>query len=208
MPEVSITQLKNVGDQTVALEIETPTDFDAYPGQFVLIRATIDGEEETSYYTISSPDVEGAFETTVAVTPDGTLGPWLAERAEGDTITIEGPFGNVQYTGEESTIVFAGGPGIGPAVGIGERALQSDREATIVYGGSNPPHADRLDTLQEDGATVAVTNDLHAAAADIELSDAEIYVFGFETFVEEAGKALSASGFDTGKVEIENFGSE
>lgn len=208
MPDMTISRLEEVGEKTIALELEIPSDFKAFPGQFVLVKALIDGEEETGYYTISSPEVEETFETTVAVDPNGTLGPWLAERTVGNTITVEGPFGNIQYTGDEDVLVFAGGPGIGPAVGIGERAQQEGKNATIVYGGSNPPHAERLAALGEGEATVVLSTDLSAAIEDIEISTETVYVFGFEDFVEEVGKALSESSIDISNVEIENFGSE
>ncbi|WP_137290491.1 FAD-binding oxidoreductase [Natronorubrum halophilum] len=208
MPELRITRLEDVGDQTAAIEVEAPTDFEAYPGQFVLVRATINGEEETGYYTISSPDVEERFEMTVAVDPDGTLGPWLVERALGETITVEGPFGDIQYVDDGVALVFAGGPGIGPAIGIAERARRLDHDVTIVYGGDQPPHRDRLDTLKERGATIVLSDDLEEAVDSIDPSAVEIYVFGFQQFVEEARDALSRAGIDLDTVEIESFGPE
>lgn len=208
MPDVAITDIEDVGDRTIAIELETPTDFEAFPGQFVLVRTTIDDEDETGYYTISSPDVAGTFEITVAVTPDGTLGPWLADRSVGDEITVEGPFGTIQYRGENDAIVIAGGPGIGPAVGIGERAVASERDVTIVYDGSHPPHARRLDRLERNGAVVVLTEDLRKATAEIDRSDGEIFVFGFESFIERAETALVDAGVDPENAAIESFGPE
>lgn len=206
MTDVAITRIEDVGDQTVAFELETPTDFEAFPGQFVLVRATIDDNEETGYYTISSPNITETFEITVAVSPDGTLGPWLAQRSVGDEITVDGPFGDVQYSGESDAIVIAGGPGIGPAVGIAERAISTGHDVTIVYGGVTPPHAQRLTALEEDGAVVVISADVQTAVRDIEFSGAKTFVFGFEEFVEQAKNALSEASPNTGDVEIENFG--
>lgn len=208
MPDVAITGIEEVGEQTVAIELETPNDFEASPGQFILVRATIGGEDEKGYYTISSPDVAGTFEITVAVTPDGTLGPWLADRSVGDEITVEGPYGTVRYTGADDAIVIAGGPGIGPAVGIGERAISSDHDVTILYGGDQPPHARRLDELERNGATVVTAENLEKATRDIDFSDGTVFVFGFENFVERVETELSEIGVDSDDVEIENFGPE
>ncbi|WP_231187623.1 FAD-dependent oxidoreductase [Haladaptatus sp. DYF46] len=204
MPALRITRIEDVGEQTVAIEVETPTEFEAHPGQFVLVRATVDGEEETGYYTISSPDVEEVFEMTVAVDPDGTLGPWLGERTLGEEITVEGPFGDVRYTGDADALVFARGPGIGPAVGIGERARESGRDVTIVHGGNRPPHRKRLADLEERGATVVLTEDLAGTAESVAAN--QTYVFGFQGFVEEVKDALVAAGVDLADVEIESFG--
>lgn len=204
MPALRITRIEDVGERTVAIEVQTPTEFEAYPGQFVLVRATIDGEEETGYYTISSPDVEEFFEITVAVDPDGTLGPWLVERTIGEEITVEGPFGDIRYTGEDDALVFARGPGIGPAVGIAELARESGHDATIVHGGKQPPHQKRLTHLEERGVTVILTNDLSGTVES--LTADEMYVFGFQGFIEETKDALTAVGVDLAEVEIESFG--
>ncbi|WP_423747440.1 FAD-dependent oxidoreductase (plasmid) [Haladaptatus sp. SPP-AMP-3] len=204
MPASRITRIEDVGEQTVAIEVETPTEFEAHPGQFVLVRATIDGEEATGYYTISSPDVEEIFEMTVAVDPDGTLGPWLVERTLGEEITVEGPFGDIRYTGDANALVFARGPGIGPAVGIGERATEAGHDVTIVHGGNRPPHRKRLADLEERGATVVLTDDLVGTAESV--SAAQAYVFGFQGFVEEVKDALVAAGVDLADVEMESFG--
>lgn len=208
MPELEITRIDDVGPRTVAIEVESPPEFEAYPGQFVLVRADLEGEEETGYYTISSPDVEDTFEMTVAVKPDGTLGPWLAERSVGDTVRVDGPFGDVQYLGDDDAVVLAGGPGIGPAVGIGERALARGREVAILYGGARPAHQTRLDALESDGGTVVVDEALDEAVAAVDFATAAIYVFGFEGFVEQAKRALSEAGVDTTTVEFESFGPE
>lgn len=208
MPELRITRLEDVGERTVAIEVETPPEFEAHPGQFVLVRATVDGEEETGYYTISSPDVEDGFEMTVAVDPDGTLGPWLVERTLGEEITVEGPFGDVEYRGHGAALVFAGGPGIGPAVGIAERGRDAGHDATIVFAGSEPPHANRLARLEADGATVVLSEDLESTVDSLPLSADGIYVFGFQAFVERTRDALDDAGVDLDDVEIESFGPE
>lgn len=208
MPEVSITRIENVGDQTIAIELEAPTDFEAFPGQFVLVQAMIDDEEETGYYTISSPDVAETFEITVAVSPDGTLGPWLAQRSVGDEIMVDGPFGDIQYSGASDATVIAGGPGIGPAVGIGERAISAGQDVTIVYGGTTPPHGQRLAALKQDGAVINISADIETAVGEQKFSNIDTFVFGFEDFVEQVDSALSETSRNADEIKIENFGPE
>jgi len=208
MVETTIASVESVGQRTVAVEFDTPPGFQAFPGQFVLIRADISGDEETSYYTLSSVNVHGTFEITAAVEPDGDLGPWLAERDAGDTVVVKGPFGEIQYTGDGDVCVLASGPGIGPAIGIAERAIRNGYGATVVFHGADPPHADRLEQLAEAGATIDILTDTDGIAerlADID-SDAGVFVFGFAAFVEAVTDALDRAGIDRGDVEIENFG--
>jgi ferredoxin-NADP reductase len=209
MPQVTVAAVETVGPDTVALELRTPSGFDADPGQFVLVRGTVDGVEETGYYTLSSPDAEETMEITVEAPPEATLAPWLAARKPGDAVEIEGPFGDVRYAGEGSVAVLAEGPGIGPAVGIAERARRAGHDATVVFVGADPPHADRLDALVADGATVEVVESLEADAAVEALAaagdaGATIYAFGFESFVRSATAATERAGIDD--LRAESFG--
>ncbi|AZH25468.1 ferredoxin--NADP reductase [Haloplanus aerogenes] len=205
MPQVTVDAIEEVGTRTVALELETPEGFDAEPGQFLLVRATVDGVEETGYYTLSSPDVEGTMEVTVEYVPEGTLAPWLAEREPGDEIEIEGPFGDVRYTGDGDALVVAEGPGIGPAVGIAERAQREGYDATVVFWGEEPPHRTRLDALEDGGATVLLVGSLDEAADTLAAAgDATVYVFGFESFVRDAKTVADAVGVEN--VRAESFG--
>lgn len=208
MSKLEIVDIDKVGADTIALVVESPPGFEAYPGQFVSISTTIDGEKTSRYYTISSPDVEDTFEMTVAIDPDGVLGPWFHERSVGDEITVEGPFGEIRYMGADDAFVFAGGPGIGPAVGIAERARNAGRDAAIVYDGQEPAHAERLDALEAAGATVIRTDDLAAAVDSIDTSGGTCYVFGFEGFIQQSKDALAAAGADMDDVEMESFGPE
>lgn len=208
MAETTIESTRPVGADTIAIELRRPPEFAAEPGQFVLIRAEVAEEEETGYYTLSSPNVEDTFEITVAVDPDGTLGPWLERRNVGDSVRFDGPYGDVTYDGQGSVIVLAKGPGIGPAVGIAERATAANESATILYEGENPPHSDRLKTLQSDGATVLTVDDAVQMANHLaeQSTDKRTYVFGFDSFVNDVKTALEDAGIDSDSVAIENFG--
>lgn len=45
--EVPIRAVNHVGPDAITLELETPADFEAAPGQFVTLTTTLDGEEIT-----------------------------------------------------------------------------------------------------------------------------------------------------------------
>ncbi|MFC4405604.1 FAD-dependent oxidoreductase [Haloarchaeobius iranensis] len=207
---VTVAAVETVGPGTVAIDVETPEGFEALPGQFVLVRATVEGEELSRYYTLSSPDVDGTFELTVGVDPDGDISPWLADLDAGAELTIEGPFGNVKYDDGGDVVVAAGGPGIGPAVAIAERAVEHGHEAVVLYQDDGPAHTDRLDALEAAGATVHVFDD----DADPDLADAvgeygddgEVYVFGFADFCGAVTDALESAGLDADAAQVESFG--
>lgn len=211
--ETTVAAVHDVGTDAVAIEIVTPSDFEARPGQFVKLSTTIDGETVGRFYTVSSIDTEGTFELTVSYDPDegGEFSEYLVSIEAGDSITVTGPFGNDYYENEPRVVVLAGGPGIGPAVAIAERALSDGGDAAVVYRDDDPIHEDRLAALAEAGADVFVlaeTADLTEAVADVLIgSDGEqVFVYGFADFLEDANAAITAAGGDPDEAKAENFG--
>jgi ferredoxin-NADP reductase len=205
---LAVRAVRSVGPDAVALDLETPEGFAADPGQFVLVRATVDGEELARHYTISSPTVADTFEVTVGVDPDGDLSPWLADREAGDDLHVEGPFGTVAYDGGHDVVVLAGGPGVGPAIGIAERAVGTGHGATVVYRDDAPIHRSRLEALETQGASVTILDaddPLTDPVADA-VDDGQVYVFGFRAFCDDALDAVEAAGGDREEALVENFG--
>jgi 3-phenylpropionate/trans-cinnamate dioxygenase ferredoxin reductase subunit len=163
-----VAAVRSIGPDAIAIDIETPPEFDAQPGQFV--KVTLPGDDESRFYTISSPDVAGTFEMTV---------------------------------------VIAGGPGVGPAVGIAERALQDGNEAAVVYQDDDPIHVERLDALEADGAFVSLLagdEDMTDAVAEAVADGGQVFVYGFAEFLDAATAALEAAGVDADDAKVENFG--
>jgi cytochrome-b5 reductase len=209
---VAAVSVHEVGPDTVAIEFETPADFGAMPGQFVKLSGTVDGEEYSRFYTLSSPDVEGTFEVTVGVSEEG--GPFsrhLAALEPGDELVMQGPFGSNHYEGEPRVVVIAGGPGVGPAVGIGERALADGNDVAVVYLDDAPAHTTRLEELAAMGATVVMDDDdadLVVHLRDVlgdDVAGEQLFVYGFADFVDRATDALAAVGY-AGDTKVENFG--
>ena len=208
---VAVDAVRSVGPNTVAIELSTPEGFEANPGQFVRVSTTIEGEEYARFYTLSSPTVDDTFEITVGLDPEesGPFSRFLVDVGAGDEVEISGPFGSNYYEGERRVVVLAGGPGIGPAVGIGERAVDDGNGVAVVYRDDEPAHADRLDALREAGASVVVVDgpvETHVADALTGGDDEQVYVYGFDDFVEEATAALREAGADPDAAKVENFG--
>ena len=214
---VTVESVRDVGSDTVALELETPDDFDALPGQFVLLRAVPgdgDGADDEDvverHYTLSSPSVDDTFEITVGVDPDGDLSPWLADLEGGETVHIDGPFGTITYERDRDVVAIAGGPGIGPAVSIAEAAQDAGHEATVIYRDDEPAHRDRLEALEDAGASVVIVDgdadDELADAVEAHLEDGQVYAFGFDDFVTFVAETIDEVGGDSDEALIENFG--
>jgi 3-phenylpropionate/trans-cinnamate dioxygenase ferredoxin reductase subunit len=208
---LSVAAVSTVGQNAIAIAFESPADFSARPGQFVKLVAEVDGERESRFYTISSPDVEDTFEVTVEIDPEGALGPVLADLEAGDELTVSGPYGNAYYEDDPRAVVLAGGPGVGPAIGIARRALADGNEAAVVYRDDDPIHEDALTDLEAEGATV------HVLAGDDDMVDAttevvtgaegeQVFVYGFADFLDTATAAIDAAGGDSDAAKVENFG--
>ncbi|MFB6167778.1 MAG: FAD-dependent oxidoreductase [Haloferacaceae archaeon] len=208
---VAVADVQSVGPDTVAIEFEAPEGFDAVPGQFVRLGATVDGETYRRFYTLSSPGVEETFEVTVGVdeAEGGPFSAYLAALAPGDEMEMSGPFGSNYYEGESRVVVLAGGPGVGPAVAVAERALADGGEAAVVYRDDQPAHEARLDRLRDRGASVVVTDGaVGAAVAEAVTGEAgeRVFVYGFQPFVDEAVGAIDAAGGDPDAAKVESFG--
>jgi 3-phenylpropionate/trans-cinnamate dioxygenase ferredoxin reductase subunit len=205
--EVEIVDVRDVGPDTVALRVASPPGFDARPGQFVQVRATVDGDTVTRHYSVSSPEVDETFELTVGIDPDGTLTPWLAGAEPGDTVEVDGPFGRVYYEDEDGVVVLAAGPGIGAAVGVAEASLARGGDAAVAYLTEGLVHEDRLARLAAAGARVYVVGDerFEAAVGEV-LGHGQVFVYGFSPFVDAAEAAITAAGGDPAAAKVENFG--
>jgi cytochrome-b5 reductase len=211
--ETTVAAVRDVGPEAVAIDIETPAGFEAEPGQFVKLSTTIDGETEGRFYTISSPHVEDTFEFTVGYDPGegGAFSEYLLDIEAGDTVEITGPFGDDHYEGESRVVVLAGGPGIGPAVAIAERALADGGEATVVYRDDAPLHEDRLATLAGVAAAVFVLSEDDSLADAVGAvhtgaDDEQVFVYGFADFLDDAEDAVEDAGGDPDAAKTENFG--
>ncbi|PSQ42065.1 oxidoreductase [Halobacteriales archaeon SW_5_68_122] len=211
--ETTVAAVRDAGPDALAFDLETPPGFEADPGQFVRLTATVDGESESRFYTVSSPNTVGTFEFTVGFDPDeaGPFSEYLRGVEAGDTVTVAGPFGDEYYEGESRVVVLAGGPGIGPAVAIAERAVGKGDEAAIVYRDDAPIHEGRLADIAAAGADVFVLTEAEpltdAVAAALTGADGEqTFIYGFADFLSDAEIAIEAAGGDHETAKAENFG--
>ncbi|MFW5948939.1 MAG: FAD-dependent oxidoreductase [Halolamina sp.] len=212
--EASVVDRESVGPNTFTLTFETPAEFEGVAGQFVRLSGEVSGDSYARFYTLSSPDTEGAFEITVEIAEEGgPFSDYLADLTAGDEVAVAGPYGDEYYDGEARAVVLAGGPGVGAAVAIAEAAVANDAEAAVVYQyDDEPAHTARLDALVDAGADVTLLDagdDTFATAVDDALMNTAgegVFVYGFASFVETATEAIEAAGGDPDGAKVESFG--
>lgn len=210
MVTAEIGTVDSVGPQTVAIELNLQEEFEGEPGQFVLVRAEIDETTESGHYTISSSEVTNRFEITVGIDEEGTLGPWFESSEPGTTIEVEGPYGETVFEQEDHVTILAQGPGIGPAVALGELGESVGSDVTIVYLGETVPHRDRLESLEATGTALHLVqdrDDYERVVQDV-VPGRTVYVFGYAEFVSLTEDVLEAIPSPVADLKIENFGPE
>lgn len=210
---VTVTSVAEVGPDTYAIRFDTPAGFSAEPGQFVRLGTELDGETVSRFYTLSSPTTRDTFEVTVGIDPAeaGDFSAFLVGIEPGTEMSLAGPYGDQHYDGEDRVVVLAGGPGVGPAVAIAQRALDDDGTAAVVYRDDAPAHGTRIAALRDRGVTIHLLDDAAAltdAVADVlTRADGEgVFVYGFDDFVADAEAAIAAADGDPDAAKVENFG--
>ena len=140
---LEIVDRRQETSDSVSLAFAVPKDlrdeFAFQPGQYLTVRATIDGEECRRSYSICSGVDEGELRIAVKKVEGGRFSRFVNDRLQqGQRIEVAAPEG--RFTAEigapRHTVFFAAGSGITPVLSIIRSALaaNSKARATLVYG--------------------------------------------------------------------------
>jgi ring-1,2-phenylacetyl-CoA epoxidase subunit PaaE len=131
----------------VAIAFEVPAQqreaFAFEPGQFLTLRAQVDGQDVRRNYSISSPRSRllqwGELEVGIRPVEGGVFSNWAASTLQaGDTLAVMPPDG--RFTVKKARAIhrvgFAAGSGITPILSIAATTLEEQPESkfTLVYG--------------------------------------------------------------------------
>jgi ring-1,2-phenylacetyl-CoA epoxidase subunit PaaE len=127
---------------TLAVPAELRSQFDFQPGQFLTVRADVDGADVRRSYSISSPRSRlslGEVELGIRPVEGGVFSNWAATQLKaGDSLRVMPPDGRftVQKQRAIHRVGFAAGSGITPILSILATTLeeQPDSKFTLVYG--------------------------------------------------------------------------
>jgi ring-1,2-phenylacetyl-CoA epoxidase subunit PaaE len=130
-----------------AITFEVPPELAAQfafaPGQFLTLRATLDGRQERRSYSICSPQQryaqEGEIEVGIKPVEGGSFSRWAVQALRaGETVEAMPPEGRFtpRVAGARHRVGFAAGSGITPILSIMSTTLaqQPDSSFTLVYG--------------------------------------------------------------------------
>jgi CDP-4-dehydro-6-deoxyglucose reductase, E3 len=132
-----VLQVQQLSSDVLRVLISTPPGFAFEAGQFVHL--TRPADQLMRPYSIASLPESGALELHVALLPGGAMSGWL-RGAEGETVTLRGPFGGCVYVADEPErpLLLAGtGTGLAPLLGVLRAALARGHRGPIrLYHGS------------------------------------------------------------------------
>ena len=172
---LTISHVERFGDFAVALGFAVPDELAAayrfLPGQYLTLRAAIDGEEVRRPYSICTTPHSGRLGVGIKHVVGGRFSTHaLASLAVGDSIDVMTPQGRFIHAGQnddvanknvagddaaDDLLLLAAGSGITPILSIAETALATGHpgsRVTLVYGNRNTASImfrDRVEDLKD-----------------------------------------------------------
>ena len=145
--ELAVKRVSPEAAGAVAITFDIPPSdrerFAFEPGQFLTVRATIDGQDVRRTYSISSPRSRlarnGELEIGVRPVEGGLFSNWAARAIKaGDSLQVMPPDGRFVVRKKRAIhrVGFAAGSGITPILSIAASTLeeQPDSKFTLIYG--------------------------------------------------------------------------
>jgi ferredoxin-NADP reductase/ferredoxin len=206
------------------------------PGQFLTVRLRPDPEAPpvTRNYSISGPPTGGGYRISVKREPCGVASRFLHSRlAPGDALEVAAPRGTFTLQdGERPVVLISAGVGATPLMAMlhSLAAARSDREIWWIHGARNRaqhsfraesarllaalPHPRRVIAYSSPGPRDRAGDDFDVngrlSGAVVEQAgvptDADFYICGPPSFMDELGATLAARGVAPDRVRTELFG--
>lgn len=140
---------------TFAVPEELADAFDYAPGQYVALRATVDGDELRRSYSLCRPPARGTISVGIKRDPDGRFSSWAHEGLRpGDEVDVMSPQGTFVSRASTSTghvVAIAAGSGITPIMALAAEVLERsvDARMTIVYANRSSTDVMFVDELAD-----------------------------------------------------------
>ncbi len=145
--ELSIKKVIPEAAGSVAITFDIPSEslekFHFEPGQFLTLRADVNGQDVRRNYSISSPRSQflkrGELEIGIRPVEGGVFSNWAATQLKaGDTLKVMPPEGRFTIKKPRAIhrVGFAAGSGITPILSIAATTLEEQTESkfTLIYG--------------------------------------------------------------------------
>lgn len=155
---LEILRREEVAEDALEIVLKVPgclsSEFTARPGQHIVLRAFIDGEEQRRTYSLTSAAGEKPLRICVRVHDHGVFSRHLArDSAVGDQVEALSPKGGLfvesQGVAPRHCVAFAAGCGITPIFSLASSLLRDEPEScfTLAFGNRNAARAMLLEDL-------------------------------------------------------------
>ena len=143
---LKINSIKTLTNEASSIGFEIPSSlqdlFQYRSGQYINLKASIEGEEVRRSYSLCSAPSEGTLEVGIKRIPKGLFSTYATQGLQvGDSLEVSEPEGRFVYNTEAKNVTaFAAGSGITPIFSILKSALEvgNDPHFTLVYGNKTP----------------------------------------------------------------------
>jgi 3-ketosteroid 9alpha-monooxygenase subunit B len=227
---VGVARIVPETHDAVSLVLDIPAaDVDAFAyraGQFLTLRAIVDGQAHLRSYSMSSaPAVDAELQVTVKRVPGGLVSNWVNDTVRaGDRIEVSRPAGSFVVDpdgdGDRPIVAFAAGSGITPVFSIVNEVLaSSDRRVRLLYAnrdrtstifgteldGLAARHPDRLVVRHHLDVERGFVGPADIGAFLDEAGEAEHFVCGPGEFMAVVEATLVERGVDRRSLHVERF---
>ena len=142
---LTIADIRKETEDTVSISFQISEDlkkeFAFSSGQYLTLRAIVDGEDIRRSYSLSSSPYENEWRVAIKKIDGGKFSTYANEKLEvGQTLEVMNPTGNFHLnsspTHKKSYVLIAAGSGITPIISIAKSVLndEPDSDVTLFYG--------------------------------------------------------------------------
>lgn len=229
--DLTIKEVRQETSDAVAITFDTPdTGFDWAPGQYLTLRAEVEGADARRSYSIASMPGE-PLTVGVRKVDGGVFSTYCQNLKAGDRIQVMPPEGRFVTKGEEEIVLIAAGSGITPMMSIAGDALARGANVTLVYGNRNfgsIMFRDGLDALKDryvdrfslvhvlsrEEQEIELLNGRITGAKIAELAEAGVvdltgadgvFLCGPGDMIDDVSSSLQARGVASDRIHFERF---
>ncbi len=232
--DLTLSDVKADTADSVILSFDVPAElsdtFHYAPGQYLTLRAEVDGEDIRRNYSIASRP-GGALCVGVKQVDSGAFSTFAQGLTPGDRLSVMPPEGRFTYDKQTNIVLIAAGSGITPMIAIAGQALANGARVALVYGNRQTDSImfrDTLDALKDtyldrftlihilsrEPQDVALLNgrvsgekvSALANAGAVGLDDADgIFLCGPGAMIDDVTAALADRKIDSDLVHFERF---
>ncbi len=155
--QLTIKQVTKVTSRAVEIVFDIPTnltqDFTYTAGQYLTLKATVDGNELRRAYSISSAPSEQELKVVVKAVDHGVFSNYAMTLRAGDTLEVAPPDGLFVHQQDEqgNYLLIAAGSGITPIMSIARTALNANdtNKVALLYGNQSESQTIYLEQIND-----------------------------------------------------------